>query len=115
MIMAREEYCKPVRLLLREMIRFFHRNEFPFHTLANSYLSTIVEEVAKSEHGIQDHVFRSACELLSAVTLMSISASVREAFNARRTGTNYTPDLVIVHDRFEAAFTEYLEGVLRYT
>ncbi|KAK6035846.1 hypothetical protein COOONC_26649 [Cooperia oncophora] len=53
MIMAREEYCKPVRLLLREVIRFFHRNEFPFYTLANSYLSTIVDEVAKSEHGIQ--------------------------------------------------------------
>ncbi|KAK6038657.1 hypothetical protein COOONC_23837, partial [Cooperia oncophora] len=45
MIMAREEYCKPVRLLLREVIRFFHRNEFPFYTLANSYLSTIVDEV----------------------------------------------------------------------
>ncbi|KHJ96926.1 hypothetical protein OESDEN_03108 [Oesophagostomum dentatum] len=119
MIMAREEYCKPVRLLLREMIRFFHRNEFPFYTFANSYLATIVEEVAKSEHGIQvycsaDHVFRCACELLSAVTLMSISASVRESFNARRSGTNYTPDLVIVHDRFENAFTEYLEGVLRW-
>ncbi|ETN86346.1 hypothetical protein NECAME_16386, partial [Necator americanus] len=114
MIMAREEYCKPVRLLLREVIRFFHRNEFPFYTLANSYLSTIVEEVAKSEHGIQDHVFRCASELLSAVTLMSISASVREAFNARRSGTNYTPDLVVVHDRFEAAFSEYLEGVLRW-
>ncbi|VDO46158.1 unnamed protein product [Haemonchus placei] len=111
MIMAREDYCKPVRLLLREIIRFFHRNEFPFYTLANSYLSTIVDEVAKSEHGIQDHVFRCASELLSAVTLMSISASVREAFNARRTGSNYTPDLVLVHDRFENALSEWLQGV----
>ncbi|VDM62248.1 unnamed protein product [Angiostrongylus costaricensis] len=100
MIMAREEYCKPVRLLLREVIRFFQRNEFPFYILANSYLCTIVDEVAKSEHGIQDHVFRCASELLSAVTLMSISVSVREAFNARRSGTNYTPDLVVVHDRW---------------
>ncbi|KAK5971204.1 hypothetical protein GCK32_002459 [Trichostrongylus colubriformis] len=114
MIMAREEYCKPVRLLLREIIRFFHRNEFPFYTLANSYLSTIVDEVAKSEHGIQDHVFRCASELLSAVTLMSISASVREAFNARRTGANYTPDLVLVHDRFENALSEYMEGIVRW-
>ncbi|XGW03697.1 hypothetical protein V3C99_015122 [Haemonchus contortus] len=114
MIMAREDYCKPVRLLLREIIRFFHRNEFPFYTLANSYLSTIVDEVAKSEHGIQDHVFRCASELLSAVTLMSISASVREAFNARRTGSNYTPDLVLVHDRFENALSEYLEGIVRW-
>ncbi|KAK6051732.1 hypothetical protein COOONC_10763, partial [Cooperia oncophora] len=53
-------------------------------------------------------------ELLSAVTLMSISASVREAFNARRTGTNYTPDLVLVHDRFENALSEYLEGIVRW-
>ncbi|RCN50485.1 hypothetical protein ANCCAN_03339 [Ancylostoma caninum] len=45
---------------------------------------------------------------------MSVSASVKEAFNSRRSGTNYTPDLVIVHDRFEAAFSEYLEGVLRW-
>lgn len=51
--MAREEFCKQVRLLLREVIRCFHRNEFPFGALANSYLSTIVDEVAKSEHGIQ--------------------------------------------------------------
>ncbi|VDL70507.1 unnamed protein product [Nippostrongylus brasiliensis] len=114
MVMGREEYCKPVRLLLREVIRFFHRNEFPFYTLANSYLSSIVEEVGKSEHGIEDHVFRSASELLSAVTLMSISATVREAFNARRTGTNYTPDLVSVHDRFESALSDYMEAIVKW-
>ncbi|KAJ1355860.1 hypothetical protein KIN20_013422 [Parelaphostrongylus tenuis] len=114
MIMAREEYCKPVRLLLREIIRFFQRSEFPFYILANSYLSTIVNEVARSEHGIQDHVFRCASELLSAITLMSISASVREAFNARRTGSNYTPDLMLVHSRFETAFCEYLDGIVRW-
>ncbi|VDO18506.1 unnamed protein product [Heligmosomoides polygyrus] len=114
MVMAREEFCKQVRLLLREVIRCFHRNEFPFGALANSYLSTIVDEVAKSEHGIQDHVFCSASELLSAVTLMSISTAVREAFNARRTGTNYTPDLVLVHDRFESALSEYLEETVRW-
>ncbi|KAJ1356821.1 hypothetical protein KIN20_014627 [Parelaphostrongylus tenuis] len=68
------------------------------HVKASSQYLSILTSLFQFDRtrAAEDHVFRCASELLSAITLMSISASVREAFNA------------------QTAFCEYLDGIVRW-
>uniref|UniRef100_A0A0K0D0Z1 DUF3677 domain-containing protein n=1 Tax=Angiostrongylus cantonensis TaxID=6313 RepID=A0A0K0D0Z1_ANGCA len=96
-MLVRQDDCN-----MRTAIRLLLENEFGHVMSRHPHNVSILTNLFQFDRAraAEDHVFRCASELLSAITLMSISASVREAFNARRTGSNYTPDLVVVHDRW---------------